>query len=469
MIRTVLSGLRWMFVVGLIGGLAAVTAITHDRWWPLVMPLFDRSPTSTRDDSAGPGKDFDHGPDTAPSVSDVLELTPQARRNLGLVSRPARLGNHWLRILVPGEITDRPGVSDRGVTSPVVGIVTGIHGFPGDTIRPGERLFTLRLLSEYVQNAQAELFKTVREIELEQEKRVRLAQIGEGTIAGARLIEIDQQLRRLQAAVTSLRQDLLVRGLTPEQIANVEAGSFVSTVEITAPSDPQLTAGRPDGSYEVQELKVQPGMQVQAGQVLGVLSDHRLLSIVGHAFKREASALERAARAGWPVEVEFAEDDAVSWPPLPQSFTIRHLANMIDPESRTFDFFIPFENQSRSYEQAGRSFVVWRFRPGQRVRLHVPIEELEDVIVLPSGAVVRDGPEAYVFRQNGDLFNRLPVHVLHEDRLHVVLANDGSVAPGWYLAQNAAASLNRVLEAQSASGTPVGVHVHADGTVHGAH
>jgi cobalt-zinc-cadmium efflux system membrane fusion protein len=113
--------------------------------------------------------------------------------------------------------------------------------------------------------------------------------------------------------------------------------------------------------------------------------------------------------------------------------------------------------------------VVWRFRPGQRVRLHVPVEELSDVIVLPAGAVVRDGPEAYVFRQNGNLFKRLPVHVLHEDRLNVVLANDGSVAPGWYLAHNAAASLNRALEAQSASGTPVGVHVHADGTVHGAH
>ena len=61
------------------------------------------------------------------------------------------------------------------------------------------------------------------------------------------------------------------------------------------------------------------------------------------------------------------------------------------------------------------------------------------------------------------------MHVLHEDRRSVVIANDGSVAPGWYLAQGSAASLNRVLEAQAASGAAVGVHVHADGTVHGAH
>ncbi len=87
----------------------------------------------------------------------------------------------------------------------------------------------------------------------------------------------------------------------------------------------------------------------------------------------------------------------------------------------------------------------------------------------PLREVVREGPEAYVFRQNGDLFNRIPVHVLHEDRLNVVLASDGSLAPGFYLAQGSAASLNRVLKAQAASGVRADVHVHADGTVHGSH
>ena len=37
------------------------------------------------------------------------------------------------------------------------------------------------------------------------------------------------------------------------------------------------------------------------------------------------------------------------------------------------------------------------------------------------------------------------------------------------LAENAAASLNRVLKAQLASGQPTNVHVHADGTTHEAH
>ena len=99
----------------------------------------------------------------------------------------------------------------------------------------------------------------------------------------------------------------------------------------------------------------------------------------------------------------------------------------------------------------------------------MPVEKYDNVIVLPAAAVVRNGPEAYVFRQNGDLFKRLSVYVLHEDRKSVVIANDGSVPRGSYLAQNAAASLHRVLKAQSASGEQPGLHVHPDGTVHAAH
>lgn len=459
---------RGLLMLAMLGGLIAAAWWYRELWLPLLQqPAVDHSTVAA-------------GEEAPTSQARVLELSPQARQNLKLVSRPAKLSNYWRAVIVPGEITDRPGLSDRGVTSPAVGVVTQVHAFAGDTVRPGDRLFTLRLVSEYIHNTQSELFKVTRDIELETEKRQRLAQIGEGAIPQVRIIEVDQQLRRLQAASESYRQDLLTRGLSLDQIAEVAAGTFVATVDVVAPPSlalpPSVTAvaspaaaNASDIAYEVQELRVDLGTQVQAGQLLSVLSNHGLLYIAGHAFKREASSLERAAREHWPIRVEFAEDDAASWPALDQTFEIRHLSNTVDLTSRTFDFFVPLTNQSRSYTKDGKTFVVWRYRPGQRVRLHVPVEELKGAIVLPAAAVVREGPEAYVFRQNGDLFDRRPVRVLHEDRLNIVIANDGSVAPGWYLAQGSAASLNRVLKAQSASGTPVDVHVHADGTVHGAH
>lgn len=420
----------------------------------------------------------------------VLEISAQARRNLGLVSKPARPQTYWRSVTIPGVVADRPGVSDRGVTSPAVGIVTAIHAFPGDTMRPGDSLFTLRLFSEYLQNTQTQLFKANQEASIIQAEMERLAGAASvGAVSQGKMIELRANLTRQRAIIQSSRQDLLTRGLLPDQIDQVQQqGEFVSTIKVTAPPlmnqqslrDDRDNAVRQaslvtdsvaanDMAYEVQELNVEMGQQVQAGQLLSKLSNHQSLYVIGHAFKREASFLEQAAAANRAVQIEFAEDNAADWPVVEQTFVIRHLSNTIDPDSRTFDFFVPLSNQSHAYEKSGNTFLVWRYRPGQRARIRVPVEQFENVFVLPAEGVVREGPEAYVFRQNGDLFKQLPVHVLHEDRLAIVIANDGSISPGSYLAQSSAASLNRVLKSQSTSGKAPGVHVHADGTVHAAH
>ena len=451
-------------------GLGATLFSTRDRWLPW---LSSQGTQAEVKEHQSPIED-----------AKVLKLSPKARANLGLISKPVTLQTYWRTIQVPGIIVDRPGLSDRGVTSPAVGVVTKVHAFAGDTVRPGETLFTLRLFSEYLQNTQSELFKATRETQLIKEERARIESLARsGAIEGRRIIDLDQRIRRQDALIQAYRQDLLTRGLAPSQIEQITEGKFVATIDVVAPppvsgvtEQHQATPvalvddqRRNELVYEVQELKVDLGQQVQAGQLLSILSNHHSLYVKGYAFKREAPMLEYAARYAWAIDAEFAEDDGRHWPPLDQAFQIRHLSNTIDSASRTFDFFLPLTNQSRTYERDGQTFVVWRFRPGQRVRLHVPVEKLDNVIVIPAAALVREGPEAYVFRQNGDLFNRIPVRVLHEDRRRVVLANDGSVPPGVYLAQGAAASLNRVLKSQAASGVRADVHVHADGTVHAAH
>ena len=116
-------------IIAILGGTAF---LTRDRW----MTMFASS------------KPESHAADAAPPVEEpkVLKLSEQARKNLGLVAKPARTQTYWRNIQVPGEIDDRPGQSDRGVTSPTVGVVSEVHAFPRDTVRPGDRLFTLRLI-----------------------------------------------------------------------------------------------------------------------------------------------------------------------------------------------------------------------------------------------------------------------------------------------------------------------------------
>lgn len=99
--------LRLLSGVAIVAILAGAAFFTRDPW----LTMFS-SPESES-----------HAEDSAPPVEEpkVLKLSPQARKNLKLVAKPARPQTYWRTIQVPGEIVDRPGQSDRGVTSPAVG------------------------------------------------------------------------------------------------------------------------------------------------------------------------------------------------------------------------------------------------------------------------------------------------------------------------------------------------------------
>ena len=134
-----------------------------------------------------------------------------------------------------------------------------------------------------------------------------------GGIPAARIIEAENQITRLEVATKAYRQELLNRGLLPEQIASSAEGNFVSEIAILAPSpsatkntkalDPQPasepTSGQsnpqPAPTFEVQELKVDLGHLVQAGQTLCLLANHQILSIEGLFLARKRNPFVRAA------------------------------------------------------------------------------------------------------------------------------------------------------------------------------
>jgi len=412
-----------------------------------------------------------------------VRISAEARKNLGVISKPLQPSTYLRKIEVPGVITDRPGISDRGVVAPVTGIVTKIHAYPGNTVAPNTPLFSLRLVSDSLHTSQLELFKATKEIEIAKQQKKRLEGLAEsGGIPGSRMIEIENQIQRMDVNVQAYRQDLRSRGLPADRIEAAANGEFVTEITVNAPGEQALKvaevalASAVEGEparlpfqFELQTLKVELGQQVAAGELLGTLADHRALLIEGQGFKKDMPLVQRTAKEQLPIEVGFEVDEGNNWPPLPNQLQINHVANLIDTQTRTFSFYLPLENQWQSYAQGGQDRLIWRFRPGDRVSLSIAVEKIENVFVLPRESIVREGPEAFVFRQNGDLFDRVSVHVLHEDSTSVVIANDGGPRKGSFIAQNAAASLNRVLKAQLASGIPTNVHVHADGTTHAAH
>lgn len=436
----------------LVIGLIAVGYITRAAWLPWVMTIKPSDAASSHHEAA--------------PVTDKVLLSDQAIANLGIKSLPLAAGTFWKSITVPGIIVDRPGQSDRGVVSPVMGVIQTVHRFPGESVAPGEPLFTIRVLSETLHQTQSELFKTAQGIKLAQVQKDRLVQAG-NAIPESRLLEIDQQLARLEISARAARAELGTRGFTPEQIEGITEGKFVKEMEIVVPPLVATNAVQSGTQklYEVQELKAELGQQVQAGQTLCTLANHRILAIEGRAFRDETPFLERAVKEGWPVEVDFQEPEGTGWPPNKQVFHIQHLANTIDPVNRTFAFRIPLENESKAIQQGSASQTFWRYRPGQKVRIQVPIEKLDNVFVLPKDAIARDGLESIIFTQNVNTFLRRPVRVLLQDRQTVVIANDNTFPAGLFVAQSAATQLQRMMKSQT-SGAPPGYHMHADGSIH---
>jgi len=423
------------------------------------------------------------------------KLSPQARRNLRITTEPLRVQTYPRTIEIPGTIVDRPGVSDRKVVSPVTGVLTSIHHYAGDVVVPGQTLFTMRLVGDGLQTSQIELFKASQEDVIIQEKITRLKPVStSGAIAESRMIELRNDLRRTAITIRAHRQDLQIRGLTVAQIDAVARGNFVSEITLPVPlagnNTPQPTTGPtsqasplpvPSGEatagtptvgsspvYEVQELHAQLGQQIQAGQTLCTLSNHQSLFVEGRAFRSEIPLVQRAIEHNLPIEFQLLEEADHDWRTPISPAVIHNLANELNDDKRTVSFYLPLQNQFRTYQRAGKTLYLWRFRPGQRVRLQVQVEMLENVFVLPSAAVVNEGAERYVFRRNGDLYERKPVHVRYETREKVVIDNDGSVSPGVHIVQRGAAQLNRALKSQSSSPS-TGVHVHADGSVHADH
>ena len=446
-----------------------------------------RARQAARTDSASADQEHATHADAAsgaPGGTTPVRVSPEARKNMGVISAPLKPTTYFRKIEAPGVVTDRPGVSDRGVVAPVTGIVTKIHAYPGHMVAPDAPLFVLRLMSESLHTSQLELFKAAKEIEIARQQRQRLEGLASaGGVAGSRIIEIENQIERMNVQLQAYRQSLLARGLASERIDAAARGEFVTEITVRAPGEQvrqeslAASTSANDGEvsrpaplhFEIQSLQVELGQQVEAGAVLCHLADHQSLLIEGRGFRKDLPLIQSAAKQRFPIEVLFEASEGDDWPEAPKQLRIEHVANSIDASTRTFSFFLPLENQWQPYDQEGRARLLWRFHPGDRVRLFIVVEKIDDVFVLPQAALAREGPEAYVFRQNGDLFDRIGVHVLHEDGMSAVVANNGKLRKGAYIAQNSAATLQRVLKAQLASGQPANVHVHADGTVHAAH
>jgi cobalt-zinc-cadmium efflux system membrane fusion protein len=430
----------------------------------------------------------DHaGHDDAESV----ELSQQARRNMRLRTAPISVRSYTRYIEVPGVVTNWPGRTHVAVTSPLTGVLNSILVSRGELVASGMPLFTLRLTHQDLVNTQATFLTQLGELDVEQREIERLSAIANsGAIAGKALITRKYEQDKLLAGVRAARQAMLLHGLTEQQIAHIEqTRELIREVTVYAPAvhedrslhhdslrhnhanaaaageryaslaqPPTAAAAHPrhiDAQFLVTELHARRGQSVLAGDELAQLSDYSQILIEGHAFQRDGDALRAAADAG--ADVQAVMESSGDGPDIIDGLKVAYIGAEVGRQSRSLPFYVSLENKVERSEQRGdKSYISWQFKPGQRLTLRLPVSRIENAIVVPKDAVAEEGAERYLFVENGDHFDRIPVAVVARDSVSVAIANDGQVWPGQSIAISGAHQLQ--MELKNKSGGAIDPH-----------
>jgi len=465
-VRPIAVILPWLLIAGTLVGAFGVAAVPplRTRVLAALAEASGAKPAEDPEDHAGQ----DHG---AHGGANSIELSDQAQDNIGLRLGKITLTTTDRSITIPGMLVERPARSTVAVTAPLTGIVMEIYPIEGEAVGPAQKLFDLRLTHEELVQAQGDFLRVAEELDVIEAEIKRLERIAaDGGIPNRQVLERQYERQNKQAVLRAQHQALLLHGLSETQVMGIlKIRKLLQTLTVSVPIESADEDETDEGKtkedktksvkpkrYEIQELRVARGQSVTAGETLSILTDHSELYIEGNAFDKDVASINKAVENSWDIKAVLETDDAK--PEVIEKLKILYVAGKVDPESRTFHFYLPLSNTLfRDVTDAARHrFISWRYKPGQRVQLTVPVEMWKDRIVLPVDAVAQDGVETYVFLPNGKRFDRKPVHVEYRDRFKVVIANDGSVFEGDTVALSGAQQMQLALK--NKSGGPVDPH-----------
>ena len=193
----------------------ALAALTG--WWPSLRDrltgLRSSSSAQTAASSANhPGQhdsSHDHDHEHDHHAADSLELSEQARKNIGLQTGPVETSTFVRTMSVPGLVAERAGQTRVRVVAPLTGIVTRVHVIEGEAVPPGQPLFELRLTHEDLLNSQVEFLKLTEELDVVNREIERLKPIvDKGALPQKALLDRQYDQQKLRGAQRAQRQSL---------------------------------------------------------------------------------------------------------------------------------------------------------------------------------------------------------------------------------------------------------------------
>ena len=385
-----------------------------------------------------------------------FHLSGKGRLNISLSMGVVRRRDFDRTISVPAVVTERPGRTRVMVSAPMTGLVTRIYPISGEAVSPGDPIVDLRMTHEDLVATQSEFLRTVEELDVIGREVARLEKVtSSGAIAGKALLERKYEFQKTEAALHSQRQALILHGLTQQQVDDIAATrELLQTVTVLAPQpSEELAAEGSECLLQVGQIEVDLGQQLDAGDPLCVLSNHSELHIEGRAFSEDAHLLQQVVSRGTPISavVEGNAEGSASISDL----KILYLEDEIEQISRALKFYVRLPNELVRNETTPQQhrFIGWRYKPGQRAELLVPVERWRQRIVLPREAVVSEGTDWFVVQQDGDHFDRRLVHVEYKDQHWAVIGEDGTLNEGDKVVVSGAYRIHQAIKNQGTGAT----------------
>ncbi|MCA9040526.1 MAG: efflux RND transporter periplasmic adaptor subunit [Planctomycetaceae bacterium] len=452
----------WKIGLGLLVVLLIVVVLAVPQWRANVMAQLKRlstAPTNStaaaEDSASDPHAGHDHAHE-GEQDENVLTLSREARANIGLKIGVIELQEYTKTVSLPGIVTEIPGRSRMQISAPLTGIVTGIEIIAGETVKSGDVVFRLRLTHEDLVTAQTEFLRTLGQLDVEQKEVARLKVISEsGALAGKVLLEKLYEVEKLDAILHAFREALLLHGLSREQIMQIEQHrSLLREVKLTVPflhqddsihneiesyqrdrTIQRVSHSQPNDRstseeddhlreawFSVKEVNVHKGESVQAGTTLGVLTNYQKLYLEGHAYEQDIPKLSQIVEANRDISLVF--QNSTQDPERLSGMKVKYLSNEVNPETRTYHFYVELNNKLIRPEDSIQQtrFLNWKYKPGQRAYVELPVDHWEDKIILPREAVVDEAASAFIFlKEEADQYRRVEVRVLHRDRENAVI------------------------------------------------
>ncbi|HJN09150.1 MAG: efflux RND transporter periplasmic adaptor subunit [Pirellulaceae bacterium] len=448
--------------------LLVMGAATYQLWLPHLRAFVTASQESEEDHTDSDGEQdhegHDHGVVHAGHSDDTaIELTGAGLKNIDYTPVQVSLSTFQRTIALPAMVVERPGHSQIQITAPLTGVVTKVYAVQGAASVPGSPMFDIRLTHEELVAAQRSFLQTAENLKVVKREIDRLNAISEDVLEGKRVLEQEYERQKFEASLRAERQALLLHGLKDDQLDQILAtGKLVPSLTVYAPAHTHEDGGcQEEHLFHVQRLTVSQGQHVDVGELLCVIADHCELYIEGRAFEDDAMRLREAARAGSSISASVVvgrrQTDVI------EDLKLLYLADQVDQTTRAFRFYLRLPNQVALDRHAknDRRFIAWRFNPGQRMELRVPVETWDERIVLPVESIVEEGVETYVYERNGDHFDRLAVHVQYRDQTSAVIANDGALKLGKIVAAKGAYQMHLALKNRTTGGVdPHAGHTH---------